>query len=136
MKISNVKLSIGVIIGGIILVSLLFIPTDQFFGINSNNSVSPPPILVLNNYHDDFEVISTSCIVDSDFVEINFSINNKLDKNYSLELDLLQKGINNEDLSREGILVETVAGKIRSETHQMPLEPGLNICGIEVKRVV
>lgn len=136
MKISKVKLSIGVIIGGIILVSLLFIPTDQFFGTNSYNSISPPPMLVLNNYHKDFEVISTSCIVDSDFVEINFSINNKLDKNYSLELHLLQKGINNEDLSREGIIVRTIAGKTISETHQVSLEQGLNICGIEVKRAV
>jgi len=136
MIISKVKLSIGVIISGIILVSLLFIPTDQFFGTNSNYSISPPPILVLNNYHEDFEVISTSCIVDSDFVEINFSISNKLDKNYSLELHLLQKGINNEDLSREGIIVETVARKIISETHQVPLEQGLNICGIEIKRAV
>lgn len=133
---SKVKLSIGGIIGGIILVSLLFIPTDEFFGTNSDNSISPPPILVLNNYHDDFEVTSTSCTADSGFVEINFSINNKLDKNYLLELHLLQKGINNEDLSREGIVVKTIAGKTISETHQMPLELGLNICAIEVKRVV
>ena len=133
---SKIKLSVGGIIGGIILVSLLFILTDEFFKINSQNSVPQLPVIVMNNYDDLLEVTSTSCRVDSGFFEIKFSISNKLDKNYQLELHLLQMDINNEYLSRDKIFVETSAGKTISETHQTSLQQGLNTCGIEIKRIV
>ena len=136
MMTSKIKLSVVGIIGGIILVSLLFIPTDEFFEINFQNSVSPTPVIVINNYQELFEVTSISCRVDSGFVEIKFSISNKLDKNYQLELNLLQMGINDEHLSRNKILVETIPGQTISETHQMILQQGLSTCGIEIKHIV
>ena len=74
--------------------------------------------------------------MDSGFVEIKFSISNKLDKNYRLELHLLQMGINNEILSRDKILIETISGETKSETRQMSLQQGMNTCGIEIKRIV
>ena len=136
MMTSKIKLSVVGIIGGIILVSLLFISTDEVFEINFQNSESPLPVIVLNNYNDLFDVTSISCRVDSSSLEIKFSISNKLDKNYQLELYLLQMGINNENLSRNKILVETTAGKTISETHQVYLQQDLNTCGIEINRII
>jgi len=107
MMTSKIKLSVVGIIVGIILVSLLFISTDEVFEINFQNSESPLPVIVMNNYNELFDVTSISCRVDSGSLEIKFSISNELDKNYQLELYLLQMGINNENLSRNKILVET-----------------------------
>jgi hypothetical protein len=114
-----------------------FVDVTEMIVEDGNERMITPiiiPTFVLNNYHDDFEVTSISCMINSDFVNFDFNIINKLDNNFLLELHLLQTNINNEDLSREGILVETIAGKTTTKIYQIPLEQELNTCGIEIKR--
>jgi len=130
---SKVKLAMGGIIGAVMLVALFFIPTNDFFGIDSHSSESPPPIVVLNNHPDDFEINPISCATRSDFIEFQFDIANKLDKDYLLEIHLVQNNIDDQNLSRQAILVKTVAGKTTFENYIMPLESNMNTCVIELK---
>lgn len=132
--VSRVKLAIGGIIGMVILVVLFFIPTNEFFGIDSHSSESPPPIVVLNNYPDDFEITPISCTENFDSIEFQFSVANNLDKDYRLGIHLVQNDNKNQTLAKQAILVETVAGKTTFENHHMPLDSRLNSCGIELKR--
>ena len=129
---SKIKLAMGGIIGTVILVALFFIPTSEF-GINSHSSESPPPIVVMSSYPDDFEITPISCAEDSDSIEFQFSIANNLDKDYRLEMILAQYDIEDQPLAKQAILVETLAGKTKFEKYLMPLDSRLYSCGIELK---
>jgi len=129
------QLVIGVAIGAAILIGLFFIPVNEFAGTASQHSESPTPILVLSNYPEDFEITPISCAIKSDIVEFQFSVENKIDEDYRLEIHLVLNDKNKEKLSREGILVETHAGKTTLENHQTPFNSDMESCGIELKRV-
>jgi len=128
------KLVVGVIIGIGILIGLFFIPANEFIGVNSHSSESPPPILVLSNYPEDFEITPISCMRVSDNVEFQFNIENKLDEDYMLEMHLILNDKNEENLLREGILVKIHAKETTLENHQTLFNPDMKICGIELKR--
>jgi len=130
---SQTKLVVGGVIGAIILVILFFIPTNEFFGTDSYNSESPPPIVVLNNYQDDFEITPTSCTRNSDSIEFQFSIANNLDDDYRLEIHLVLNDNQDQLIAKQAILVETYAGETTFEKYQMPLDSRLYSCGIEMK---
>lgn len=129
------QLVIGVAIGTAILIGLFFIPVNEFAGIASQHSESPPPILVLSNYQEDFEITPISCAIKSDIVEFQFSVENKLDEDYRLEIHLVLNDKNEENLSRDGILIETHAGKTTLENHSIQFNSDMETCGIELKRV-
>ena len=129
----KVKLAVGGIIGAVILAALFLIPTNDFFGIDSHSSESPSPIIVLNSNPDGFEINPIICATRSDFIEFQFDVTNKLDKDYLLEIHLVQNNIDDQNLSRQAILVETVAGKTTFENYTMPLESDMNTCVIELK---
>lgn len=124
---------VGIIMAGV-LSALFFISTNEFFGINSYNPESPPPIVVLSNEPEKFEIIPNSCLSKSDIVEFQFNVENKLDENYRLEIHLVLNDINNSNLSRETILVETLAGKTITVSHDAPSNPDFVSCQIELKR--
>jgi len=128
------KLVISVIISIVVLIGLFFIPTNEFIGANSHNSELPSPILVLSNYPKDFEITPISCTIVSDRVEFQFNIENKLDEDYRLELHLILNDKNEENLSREGILVEIHARETTLENHQISFNSDMKTCGIELKR--
>ena len=130
---TRTKLTIGGIIGGIILVALLFIPTN-YLGIDSYNSGLPPRVMILSSQPDDFEITNPSCTKDSEFVQFQFNITNKLDSDYRLEMHLIQNDMNGENLAIQAILVETTAHKTIVENHQMHLESKMSECVIELKR--
>ncbi len=129
----STKLIIGGIVGAVIFVALFFIPTNQFFGIDSYNTESPPPIVVLSNYPESFEIIPIKCTTKSDTVEFQFNVENKLDENYRLEIHLVLNDINNESLSRQAILIETHSGETTFESHQTPYNSDMTTCTIELK---
>ena len=129
---SRAKLAAGGIIGAAIIAALFFIPTSEF-GIGSRSSESPPPIVVLSSNPDDFEVNPISCARVSDLVDFQFSVTNKLDKDYRLEMVLVQYDREEQPLAMQGILVEIPAGETVFEKRQMPLDSRLYSCGIELK---
>jgi len=131
---SKSKFIIGGIIGAIILVSLFFIPTNEFFGTSTYNSESPPPIVVLSNHPDDFGIEPVKCTIESNIVEFQFNVENKLEEDYRLEIHLILNDKNEGSLSREAILVETHSGEITTVNHQAPFNPDFVTCQIEIKR--
>jgi len=130
---TRTKLTIYGIVGGIILVSLFFIPINDL-GINSYNSEIPPRVMVLSSQPDDFEITNPSCTKDSEFIQFQFNVENKLDTDYRLEMKLVQNDMNGENLAMQAILVETTAHNTTFENHQMPLESEMHTCVIELKR--
>ena len=120
-------------IGIIILAVLFFIPTGEF-GIDSHSSESPPPIVVMSSYPDDFEIIPISCAEESGSIEFEFSIASNLDKDYRLEIILAQYDREDQPLAMQAILVETIAGETIFEKHPMSSDSRLYSCGIELKR--
>ena len=128
------KKFIGGIIGAVILVTLFFIPTNEFTGIKSHSPESPPPIYVASNFYDEFEITPRQCTTEAETVNFDFSIENKIDEDYRLELHLVLIDKNEEDLSREATLVELHSGETKIVTHQTPFNPDMETCGIELKR--
>ena len=132
---SKTKFVIGGAVSAIILVVLFFIPVNEFSSVDSFDSESPPPIVVLTNYHEDFEITPTSCKPTKDTVEFEFSIQNNLDDDYYLELELALFNENDQDLSREAILVQIEAGQTIHEKHQTFFNPDMKSCVIELDRI-
>lgn len=130
--ISKAKIAVGGIIGLVILVALFFIPTSDF-GIDSHNSESPPPIVVMSSYPDDFEITPLSCAEKSGSIEFEFSVANNLDKDYRLEIILAQYDHENQPLAMQAILVEAIAGETIFEKYQMSSDSRMYSCGIELK---
>lgn len=128
----KVKIAIGGIIGLAILVALFFIPTSEF-GIDSHNSESPPPIVVMSSYPDDFEITPISCTEKSDSIEFEFSVTNNLDKDHRLEIILAQYDREDQPLAMQAILVEVIAGETVSEKYAMSSDSRMYSCGIELK---
>lgn len=128
------QLVIGVAIGAAVLIGLFFIPVNEFAGTASQHSESPPPILVLSSYPEDFEITPIRCAIKSDIVEFQFSVENKIDEDYRLKIHLVLNDKNEENLSRDGILIETHAGKTTLESHSTPFNSDMETCGIELKR--
>ncbi|MEJ2260203.1 MAG: hypothetical protein P8X83_00885 [Nitrosopumilaceae archaeon] len=131
---SKTKYVIGGIIGAIIIVVLFLIPASEF-GIESKNSESPPPILVLSNNPDDFEISPIKCEKVLEIVEFEFNVQNNLEEDYRLEIHLTLKDEKEQDLSKEAKLVEVSAGETTLVTHQTPFNSKMSMCGIELEDV-
>ena len=129
---SKTKFVIGGIAGIIIIVALFLIPTNEF-GIEPKNSESPPPILVLSNNPDDFEINPIKCEKGLEIVEFEFNVKNNLEEDYRLEIHLTLKDENEQDLSKEAKLVEVGAGETTLVTHQAPFNSEMDICGIQLE---
>ena len=129
---SKTKFVIGGIAGIIIIVALFLIPTNEF-GIEPKNSESPPPILVLSNNPDDFEINPIKCEKGLEIVEFEFNVKNNLEEDYRLEIHLTLKDENEQDLSKEAKLVEVGAGETTLVTHQAPFNSEMVMCGIQLE---
>lgn len=83
-----------------ILMALLFIPTNLFFGINSYNEESPSPIMVLENTEDvllGLKITPISCReTDSGLTESQFQITNNNENDYKVKVSISYT--NNEEI--------------------------------------
>jgi len=122
------------IVMAVVLTAVFFIPTNQFLGMESYNPESPPPIVVLSNAPDDFGIEPIKCAAESDVVEFQFDVENKLNDGYRLEIHLVLNNKNEETLSKEAILVEIQSGETINVNHQTPFNPDFVMCQIELKR--
>ena len=132
---SKTKFVVGGAIAAIVLVILFFIPVYEFSDVGSPNSESPPPMVVLSNYPEDFEISPISCKVIGDLVEFEFNIMSNLDDDYYLEIELALNNKDNLDLSREAVLIQIGAGQTTNEKHQSPFNPNMKSCVIELDRI-
>lgn len=128
---TKTKLTVCGVIGGIILVSLFFIPTTDL-GIDSYNSDAPPRVMVLSNQPDDFEITPIGCTYNGDVVEFQFNVENKFDDDYRLEIHLGINDKNENPLSLEAILVEIHAGETILEKHQTLFNSDMDSCLIKL----
>ena len=132
---SKTKFVVGGLVAAIILGILFFIPVYEFSDSGPPNSESPPPIVVLSNYPEEFEISPISCKVIEDMIEFEFNISNNLDDDYYLEIELALNNKDNQDLSREAILVQIEAGQTTNEKHHTPFNPNMKSCVIELDRI-
>ena len=103
-----------------VIIALIFIPTNDFFGIIPHNSESPSPMMVLENDEDimmGFRIIPGSCNeTPSGLTESQFQITNTNEKNFEVIL-----GVSFTD--NEGVLfekqvkVEILSGQTINQIH-------------------
>ena len=127
---SKKNIVIGGVIAAAVIVVLFFVPINE-----TSDFKSPPPIMVLTNYQEEFEISPISCKIDEDIVEMEFSITNNRDDNYNLEIELALSNNNDQDLSREAILVPIKAGQTLHEKHQTPFNSDMEKCVIKLDRI-
>ena len=88
---SRKKFTIIVIPFAAILITLLYIPTNLFFGTSSYNEESPSPMMVFENTDDilmGFKITPIGCReTPSGFTESQFQITNTNESNYEVTID-------------------------------------------------
>jgi len=84
-----------------------------------------------------FKVDIIDCsVVGIDSRELEYSITNTLDKNYRLELALLQTDINGDILDERRALVDILGGQTIHAKQLMSYVPEMNTCVIQIKDVI
>ena len=109
------KIIIPILIAGI-LITLLFIPANEFLVIDSQRDESPSPIMVLENSDTvlmGLQIIPVGCNeTGTGFTESHFQITNKSEKDYDVKIEisftdnsgiLFEKQVNLEILSGQTI---------------------------------
>ena len=73
-----------------IIIGLIFIPTNDFFGINPHNSESPSPLMILESSEDvimGFKIIPGSCFeTPSGLTESQFQVTNTHEDDFDVNL--------------------------------------------------
>jgi hypothetical protein len=84
-----------------------------------------------------FNVDIINCrVVGIDSRELEYSITNTLDKNYRLELALLQTDINGDTVDERRVQVDILGGQTIHAKQLMSYVPEMNTCLIQIKDVI
>ena len=84
-----------------------------------------------------FNVDIIDCrVVGVDSRELEYSITNTLDKNYRLELALLQTDINGDTVDERRVQVDILGGQTIHAKQLMSYVPEMNTCLIQIKDVI
>jgi len=84
-----------------------------------------------------FNVDIIDCrVVGIDSRELEYSITNTLDKNYRLELALLQTDINGDIVDERRVQVDILGGQTIHAKQLMSYVPEMNTCVIQIKDVI
>jgi hypothetical protein len=118
------KIIIPILVAGI-LITLLFIPANEFLIIDSQRGESPSPIMVLENSDTvllGLQIIPVSCNeTENGFTESHFQITNNNEKDYDVKVEisftdnsgvLYEKQVNLEVLSGQTINQNFLSDKI------------------------
>ena len=126
---------IGVIVA-VILVALIFVPTNEFSSISSPNPDSPSPIMVYENSDDmliGLEIIPVGCNkTDTGLNESEFQISNTSDDDYKVRV-----GISFTD--NDAVLYENetdltvLAGQIINQSHLSDRPYENPVCVVQIK---
>ena len=97
--------------------------------------ISDPEILRTDSNF--FKVNIIGChVVGIDSRELEYSITNTLEKNYRLELALLQTDINGDILDERRARVDILGGQTIHAKQLMSYVPEMNTCVIQIKDVI
>ena len=114
------KIAIITISSLAVIIALIFIPTNDFFGITPHNSESPSPMMVLENDEDimmGFRIIPGSCNeTSSGLTESQFQIKNINEKNFEVILGISFTD-NEEVLFEKQVKVEILSGQTINQIH-------------------
>lgn len=128
---------IGVVITVVILITLMFVPTNEFFVIRSNtHSESPSPIMVYEN-SDDFlaglEIIPVGCNkTESGLNESEFQISNTSNNDYKVRIGI--SFIDNDVVLYENETNLTVlAGQTINQGHLSDKPYDNPLCVVQIK---
>ena len=126
---------IGVIVA-VILVALIFVPTNEFSSISSPNPDSPSPIMVYENSDDSLmglEIIPVGCNkTEAGLNESEFQISNTSDNDYKVRI-----GISFTD--NDAVLYENetdltvLAGQIINQSHLSDRPYENPVCVVQIK---
>jgi len=84
-----------------------------------------------------FNVDIIDCrVVSVDSRELEYSITNTLDKNYRLELALLQTDINGDTVDERKVQVDILGGQTIHAKQLMSYVPEMNTCLIQIKDII
>ena len=97
--------------------------------------ISDPEILRTDSNF--FKVNIIDChVVGIDSRELEYNITNTLEKNYRLELALLQTDINGDILDERRVQVDILGGQTIHAKQLMSYVPEMNTCVIQIKDVI
>ncbi len=97
--------------------------------------ISDPEILRTDSKF--FKVDIIDCrVIGTDSRELEYSITNTLEKNYRLELALLQTDINGDILDERRARVDILGGQTIHAKQLMSYVPEMNTCVIQIKDVI
>jgi hypothetical protein len=132
---SRKKFAIIVMPSAVILITLLFIPTNLFFGISSFNEESPSPMMVLENNDDvlmGFKIAPIGCReTPSGFTESHFQVTNTNENNYEVKIDVLFR--NNEQIlyeKQESVVV--LSGQTIDQNHMSDEKYDNPVCVVKI----
>lgn len=122
----------GILISAALTV-LIFAPANESIEPGSGNTKSYP-FVVENNLPAEFEITPLECSVNEDFVGLKFTIENKIDDNYRLELTMKINDKNGNPLSMAAFQVESPAGEKIAQSHSTPFIPEMDECMVVLER--
>jgi len=126
---------IGVILTAILVV-LVFVPTNEFFGISSHNPESPSPIMVYENSGDvpiGLKIIPVGCNkADAGFNESEFQISNTSDHDYKVRLGISFTD-NDVVLYEKETNITVLAGQTINQSHLSDKPYDNPVCVVQIK---
>jgi len=98
-------------------------------------AISDPETLRTDSKFFNVDIIDCR-VVGIDSRELEYSITNTLDKNYRLELALLQTDINGDIVDERRVQVDILGGQTIHAKQLMSYVPEMNTCVIQIKDVI
>ena len=97
--------------------------------------IPDPEILRTNSKFFNVDIIDCR-VVGIDSRELEYSITNTLDKNYRLELALLQTDVNGDTVDERRVQVDILGGQTIHAKQLMNYVPEMNTCLIQIKDII
>jgi len=132
---SRKKITIITIPSIAVLIALLFIPANWFFGINSYNEESPSPIMVLENTNQilmGFKITPIGCQENpSGLTESQFQITNTNENNYEIRIAVSYTD-NEKVLYEKQVSVAVLSGQTINQSHLSDDKYDNPICVVKI----
>ena len=131
-------LGITVVITAVILVTLMFVPTNEFFVIRSNTHAEfPSPIMVYENSDDmlmGLKIIPVGCnTIDTGITESEFQISNISDHDYEVKVGMSFTE-NDVVLYKKEINLTVIAGQTIHRSYLSDKTYDNPICIVQIKK--
>ena len=127
----------GAVLTVSILVTLMFVPTNEFFAISSNtHPESPSPIMVYENSDDmlmGLKIIPVGCsTTDADLTESEFQMSNTSDHDYEVKVGISFTD-NDAVLYKKETNLTVIAGQTINQSHLSDKPYDNPVCVVQIK---